>query len=120
VADRLDQLQPPEWAKKALCLQYPEVSFFPGTGESTSAAKAVCCRCLVIDSCLAYAIADDSLVGVWGETTEQDRHRYRRRLELGIPREPALPSTTERARRVAHHRATALDSGLSRRRPDAP
>jgi WhiB family redox-sensing transcriptional regulator len=99
----LGQLKPPEWARDALCREYPEVSFFPASGQPTKPAKAVCRRCAVINKCLAYALADASLVGVWGGTTERDRHEYRRRLESRNEPEPSPPFTIERARRVASH-----------------
>lgn len=41
-------------------------------------AKAVCATCTVTEACLAYALPDASLLGVWGGTTEAQRRRMRR------------------------------------------
>jgi hypothetical protein len=99
------QLEPLGWAGDALCREHPEISFFPETDALTNDAKAVCRECPVIDDCLTYALADDSLVGVWGGTTERERSNYRETRPRS--RDPALASTTARARRVARHKATA-------------
>jgi WhiB family redox-sensing transcriptional regulator len=68
----------------------PEL-FFPIsiTGRSTlqiNAAKAVCGRCAVRESCLSYAlrIMPD---GIWGGTTREERIAVR--LRLVRPRVPA-------------------------------
>jgi WhiB family transcriptional regulator, redox-sensing transcriptional regulator len=42
------------------------------------AAKAVCGDCLVIDECLAYAIAQGAPFGVWGGMTAVERRPLRR------------------------------------------
>jgi WhiB family redox-sensing transcriptional regulator len=67
----------PAWQADALCREYPEVDFFPGRGESTAPAKAVCARCLVRDECRALA-GERNEFGVWGGTSAQERRRNRR------------------------------------------
>jgi WhiB family redox-sensing transcriptional regulator len=42
-------------------------------------AKKSCSVCPYIAECLAYAIKDPELVGIWGGTTENDRRNIRRR-----------------------------------------
>lgn len=42
-------------------------------------AKLICMGCPIKINCLEYALADSSLLGVWGGTTEDDRKRIRRR-----------------------------------------
>jgi WhiB family redox-sensing transcriptional regulator len=79
VPDVLEVLPPrPAWMADALCREpQPGVSFFPARGEPLEPARAVCARCLVRQECLAYALADADLVGVWGGTSERERRRMR-------------------------------------------
>ena len=52
--------------------------FFPERGESTAEAKAVCAACPVRADCLDWAIATTQKWGIWGGTSERERHRLRR------------------------------------------
>lgn len=70
------------WMKDGLCLQIGPDLFFPKKGDNTRKAKAVCSRCPVMDECLAYAVADRSLVGIWGGTVERERARIRKYQRL--------------------------------------
>ncbi len=36
-----------DWRLDALCIEYPDVSFFPEKGEPNEPARDVCSRCLV-------------------------------------------------------------------------
>jgi len=59
----------------------PEL-FFPVTAAGPAltqafAAKAVCFRCAVRAACLSYAQATGQ-AGIWGGTTQDDRHAMRR------------------------------------------
>jgi WhiB family redox-sensing transcriptional regulator len=69
----------PAWQRDALCLEHPEVDFLPARGEPSGPAKAVCVRCMVRDECLAVAMADSSLSGVWGGLSGGQRRALRRR-----------------------------------------
>ena len=71
-SDWLD-LGPPAWAAYASCKEHTELHFVPGRGDPIEPLKAICRRCLVHQECLAYALADQTLVGVWGGTTERER-----------------------------------------------
>jgi WhiB family transcriptional regulator, redox-sensing transcriptional regulator len=68
-----------EWMSRAACRGTPDPGlFFPvGTGsaaaEEAEKAKAVCARCPVRISCLAYALSTRQQYGVWGGATEQER-----------------------------------------------
>ena len=53
--------------------------FITDPGTPTEPARAVCGACTVRSDCLAYALADPSLVGLWGGTTEKERRQMRRR-----------------------------------------
>ena len=72
----------PAWMADALCLEHPEVNFFPARGQSIAAAKALCGRCLVQRECREYALADDTIVGVWGGTTTRQREQARKVARL--------------------------------------
>ncbi|MCZ4515672.1 WhiB family transcriptional regulator [Streptomyces sp. ActVer] len=46
---------------------------------SSEGAERLCAGCPVVVECLAYAMADRRLSGVWGGTTEVERRRLRAR-----------------------------------------
>ena len=69
---------PTPWVEAALCAQTDPDAFFPDKGGPYRAAKAVCARCDVRADCLAHALADSGLAGVWGGTTEHQRRLLRR------------------------------------------
>jgi WhiB family transcriptional regulator, redox-sensing transcriptional regulator len=68
----------PDWQKDALCLEYPEVDFFPLTSQGGAVAKEVCSRCLVADACLDYALNNEIEHGVWGATQGSALRRMRK------------------------------------------
>ena len=67
----------PPWHRDGLCREHPEVSWFPGSGDHGTAAKAVCRRCLVLDECRTWALGQDNspcgLAGIWAGLSRQDR-----------------------------------------------
>lgn len=67
----------PTWMLDAACHDQTAV-FFPELGQDATAAKAICATCPVLGTCLAYAVAEPSLKGVWGGTSEVERKRLRR------------------------------------------
>lgn len=75
------------------CLEHPEVEFIPADQRSEDkaiAARAICGRCLCRAECLAYSLADPTLLGIWAETTTAERRDLRRRsaacrLPTGVP-----------------------------------
>lgn len=75
----------PDWTG-ALCAQTDPTIFFPEVGESAQQAKAICGHCPLQAQCLAEALDDPSLYGVWGGTTERERVRMRvaRRQNAGL------------------------------------
>lgn len=77
----------------------PEL-FFPGRGESTTEARAVCQTCPCLDACLEWAIANESF-GVWGGTTERERRRIRKQrgINRNIDRPPPEHGTYGRYRK---------------------
>lgn len=69
----------PPWMRDAACREHPEIDFVPPEGKGgaigtrEALAVEVCRRCLVRRECLAYALDDPNLVGVWGGTTSAQR-----------------------------------------------
>lgn len=55
----------PAWQADALCVEYPDLPWFPERGESTASAKAVCGRCLCVAECASFASEKDIRYGVW-------------------------------------------------------
>ena len=72
-----DLVRPPAWTRDALCIEHPELNWFPELGETPAGTKAVCARCAVRDECLAYALAHKIQHGVWGGTSPNERRRPR-------------------------------------------
>ena len=67
------------WQLDAACRNVDPDLFFPERGEPSDPAKAVCMGCPVIDACLAYAMRNHPLQGVWGGTSDKQRRRMVRR-----------------------------------------
>jgi WhiB family redox-sensing transcriptional regulator len=66
----------------ANCLGVDPELFFPGQGESTADAKAVCAGCVVRAQCLEHALTHAEKHGIWGGLSERERRRIRRRRRL--------------------------------------
>jgi WhiB family redox-sensing transcriptional regulator len=66
----------------ALCREYPHLEFVPDERASADHRHAeqlqVCGRCLVRVECLAVALADPELLGIWGGTTTSARKAIRK------------------------------------------
>ena len=62
----------------AACAGVDPDLFFPGRGESTAEAKAVCRGCSCREACLNYALENHEKIGVWGMTSERERRSIRR------------------------------------------
>ena len=79
--------RPDDWREQAECKDdpIPDLWFVPpGDRHGIAAAKAICHRCPVAAECLAEALADPSIVGVWGGTSEAERAK----LRVAMPRQP--------------------------------
>jgi len=61
--------------------------FFPGRGESTTDAKAICARCPVRQECLDYALDHTERFGIWGGLSERERRRIRRQRHQAAARQ---------------------------------
>ena len=71
-------LKRPPWQAQAACRGRGTAAFVLDVGGNSRTAKALCESCPVCDDCLAFALADDQLEGVWGGTTGKERRRMRR------------------------------------------
>lgn len=67
------------WIEHAACLGMAGDLFFPGRGESTHEALAICRECPVRRECLDHAIANSEHWGIWGGMSERQRKRERQR-----------------------------------------
>lgn len=81
-----DDLAAPEpWTADAVCQQTDPEAFFPGSGESSRRAKAVCLNCPVTEECLAYALREDIPFGIWGGLSRGERRRMLRARPEATP-----------------------------------
>jgi WhiB family redox-sensing transcriptional regulator len=71
-----DFLQRPAWHQEAACAGQTDLFFVKGTPPTRT--RQICGGCPVREECLAYALADPELVGLWGGTTERERRELRR------------------------------------------
>ncbi|MGW1346732.1 WhiB family transcriptional regulator [Kribbella sp. NPDC002412] len=72
------------WLLRAACRSEDPELFFPigTTGpavQQVEAARKVCRRCEVIDSCLDWALRTGQDAGVWGGLSELERRDLKRR-----------------------------------------
>ena len=83
-------LRRPAWMAAGACRSTPELEFVllpPGvSAERLEELRNICRGCPVIQECLDYAIADESLVGIWGGADERERREYRRAPRRGTGR----------------------------------
>jgi WhiB family redox-sensing transcriptional regulator len=75
-----DFLARPAWHRDAACRGHGPATFVRGPKADYGAARATCEGCAVRQECLKAALADDSLIGLWGGTTESERREMRRRV----------------------------------------
>ena len=73
------------WQDQALCRKFPDDDWFPAPATSHVVAELVevCQHCPAQRSCLAAALAMGEGPGIWGGTTEADRHQALRDLGRG-------------------------------------
>ncbi|GAA1714726.1 WhiB family transcriptional regulator [Brachybacterium phenoliresistens] len=74
----MSKVDPLEWMDQALCREVDTGIFFPSKGGSTTAARKVCGSCPVRAECLELAL-QDTLDGIWGGTTPNERKAMRRK-----------------------------------------
>ncbi len=68
----------PEWMVRGACKSRDGITWFPNVGESAAPATGICRHeCPVKNECLAYALANPDLAGIWGGTSARERRRIR-------------------------------------------
>jgi WhiB family redox-sensing transcriptional regulator len=91
----------PGWMPRGACRgEVPEL-FFPVSAAGPAlaqvlAAKAVCFRCAVRAACLSYALATGQ-AGIWGGTTQEERHLMRRSSGSPVREHSGSPAITRAA-----------------------
>jgi WhiB family redox-sensing transcriptional regulator len=83
-----------DWRDRASCRDTSPELFFPigTTGlalDQIDAAKQVCEECPVAGQCLEFALATNQEAGVWGGTTEDERRRLRKGIDVVAVTAPA-------------------------------
>lgn len=82
--------EPLDWQDFANCTGVDPDLFFPGRGESTREAKAVCRGCSVRADCLEYALANGEKFGIWGGMSERERRKVRRNRMIRAQADPSI------------------------------
>lgn len=63
------------WRSRAACRGTDPEQWLATHPRKAARALAVCQGCPVRQPCLSYALAHPDVVGIWGGTTRQERHR---------------------------------------------
>lgn len=105
------------WQQQAACRGLDPAIFFPGRGDTPSVRRAldVCDGCTVRAECLAYAVDNGELAGIWGGQTQRQRRLTRARNARPGPR----PRRPERGDAFALF-AEGLTTGAVSRRLNVP
>lgn len=85
----MQSTQEENWTERARCKLEPQSVdfFFPESHEfyKTVAAKEFCSTCGVKQECLDYALRSYIKFGIWGGTSENQRIKMRKSLQLPQP-----------------------------------
>lgn len=109
VLDLLEVARRPAWHADAECRDTATAIFFPGRGEPSEPARAMCARCMVRAECATAGL--DEHHGIWGATSERER----RKLRSACPAPTRVPSPDELERGVAIDRARRAEKARQRR-----
>ena len=66
------------WRARARCHGVDPTQFFPERGQSTRPAKGFCAACPVAARCLAYALREHEVLGIFGGTSPGEHREIRR------------------------------------------
>lgn len=91
------------WRDAAACQGVDPELFFSTAGPNPAAIR-ICRNCPVIADCLADALDEPWIVGVWGGTTEADRRRIHRNRAEPVPARAVRYTAEQRAAAVALYR----------------
>lgn len=67
-----------EWQDDALCAETDPDAFFVEKGGNPRPAINLCGSCDVAAQCLAYALQNPEIAGIWGGTTQRTRRKMRK------------------------------------------
>jgi WhiB family redox-sensing transcriptional regulator len=67
-----------EWQQQAACRGHGPADFVRGPRSDYAALRELCASCPVRAECLEYALAEESLTGLWGGTSDAERRIIRR------------------------------------------
>lgn len=86
------------WQLRGACHSVDDDAWFPDLTrpDRRSASVARCARCPVRRSCLAFALAEGEEHGIWGGTTDVQRHALMLDLGAGVSVHDVLESATVR------------------------
>lgn len=77
-----------EWKQRGLCRGNEKDLWFSSVQEERDEAKRICSACPVRTECLATALADENIQGIWAGTDREERKKLRRKNNLsGRPAE---------------------------------
>lgn len=91
-----EMLRRPDWMADAACRGMDTELFYPGRGESTAEAKAVCAACTVTDECRLSALVEREKFGIWGGLSERERRAARKEIGAVGDRRVARCGTNSR------------------------
>jgi WhiB family transcriptional regulator, redox-sensing transcriptional regulator len=116
-----DLFHRPEWQTREGCRGMSLNLFFPSTGMSPAAAKAVCAGCEVRVECLDAALADEATGGIWGGVGTKVRRQMWCGVKVQLPdlcsctavaqawiRRPSSRTASEAIRALKRHISNAV------------
>lgn len=93
-AAKSSEVEDPEsqrWMRDGLCQNVDPELFFPVKGGNGTGARRICRVCGVMQECLEFAVGRPGLGGIWGGTSEGERQKIRRTLDVLMDRGETLP-----------------------------
>lgn len=73
--ERTDSTEPDPWVTHARCRGLDAAEFFPDESIGVDHAQHICIDCPVRVECLNYALEHHINHGIWGGTSQRERHR---------------------------------------------
>lgn len=73
-----------DWLTRAICANvHPDTFTGPFGPTGVRTAKAICRMCPVRTDCLEFALGSDSVRGIWGGLTQNERNKLREARRTG-------------------------------------
>ncbi|MDV6979616.1 WhiB family transcriptional regulator [Mycobacterium intracellulare] len=70
------------WRNRARCEGVDPERFFPRKSDEQKETIKFCLGCPVRIECLQYALDVPAAYGIWGGTTQEERHQLRKRRRI--------------------------------------